>query len=99
MADIINSYSKKQQLSEGVYVMEDGNRSWAVRSIITLNCWTLFLHEKLLLWLMSGSGCDCDKEEIENALTILSTSIQNLRNEVNKIDVKPATSQDIDNLF
>lgn len=46
---------------------------------------------------MSGSGCD--KEEIENALTILSTSIQNLRNEVNKIDVKPATSQDIDNLF
>ena len=48
---------------------------------------------------MSGSGCDCDKEEIENALTILSTSIQNLRNEVNKIDVKPATSQDIDNLF
>lgn len=28
MADIINPYSKKQQLSEGVYVMEDGNRSW-----------------------------------------------------------------------
>lgn len=45
------------------------------------------------------SGCDCDKEEIENALTILSTSLQNLRDEVSKIDVKPATSQDIDNLF
>lgn len=49
--------------------------------------------------LMSGSGCDCDKEEIENALTILSTSLQNLREEVNKIDVQPATPQDIDDLF
>ena len=28
MADIKNPYSKKQQLSEGVYVMEDGNHSW-----------------------------------------------------------------------
>ncbi len=28
MADIINPYTRKQQLSEGVYVMEDGNRSW-----------------------------------------------------------------------
>lgn len=28
MSDIKNPYNKAQQLSEGVYVIEDGNRSW-----------------------------------------------------------------------
>ena len=28
MSDIKNSYNKTQQLSEGVYVIEDGNSSW-----------------------------------------------------------------------
>jgi hypothetical protein len=28
MEDVINPYTQKTQLSEGVYVIEDGNRSW-----------------------------------------------------------------------
>lgn len=81
---MINNYTKKEQLSEGVYVLEDGNRSWGGEVNTNFELLNRALIKKTLTVKLNGS-------ELGTYDTQLDSDID--------INIQSITNNDIDSLF